>query len=63
MKKFINKYRWSHSWYDLCGDGRFKKERLKGKDKRIARKRTLKKIKERMEEEKNESSHYCRYAE
>lgn len=51
MKKFINKYRWSHSWYDLCGDGRFKKERLKGKDKRIARKRTLKKIKERMEEE------------
>lgn len=44
--KFLNKWRWSKSWYDLCGDGRFHKERLKGKDKKMARKRTLRKIEE-----------------
>ena len=44
--KFLNKYRWPYSWYDLCKDGKFPKERLKGKDKKIARKRTLKKQKE-----------------
>lgn len=46
MKKFINKYRWSGSWFDLHYDGIYPKERLKGKDKKFARKRTLKKIKE-----------------
>lgn len=49
--KFLNKYRWPMSWIDLCGDGRFKKERLKGKDKKEARKRTLKKIKELLDKE------------
>lgn len=52
--KFLNKYRWPGSWYDLCKDGMFKKERLKGKDKRLARKLTLRKAKEisdRMEHE------------
>lgn len=44
--KFLNKWRWRGSWYDLCGDGRFPKERLKGKDKKMARKRTLRKMKE-----------------
>lgn len=44
--KFLNKWRWPKSWYDLCDDGRFPKERLKGKDKRIARKRTLRKMEE-----------------
>lgn len=43
--RFLNKYRWSMSWIDLCGDGKFEKERLKGKDKKEVRKRTLKKIK------------------
>lgn len=52
--KFLNKWRWPRSWCDLCGDGRYDKERLKGKDKRLARKRTLRKVKEvanRMEQE------------
>lgn len=44
--KFLNKWRWPKSWYDLCGDGEFSKERLKGKDKKIARKRTLRKMEE-----------------
>lgn len=49
--KFLNKYRWPKSWYDLCGDGVYKKERLKGKDKKRARKKTIKKQKELMEKE------------
>ena len=49
--KFLNKWRWHGSWYDLCSDGRYGKERLKGKDKRLARKRTLRKAKEVQEKE------------
>lgn len=44
--KFLNKYRWPCSWYNLCCDGKYKKERLKGKDKKYARKLTLRKYKE-----------------
>ena len=44
--KFINKWRWPYSWYDLCQDGKFKRERLKKKYKRYIRKRTLKKKQE-----------------
>lgn len=40
----MNNWRWPWSFVDLRGDGRFPKERLKGKDKRLARKRTLKKL-------------------
>ena len=39
----MNRLRWKSSWIDLCGDGRFKKERIKGKDKRFLRKWTLRK--------------------
>ena len=44
--KIPNHYRWPKSWYDLYGDGRFPKERLKGKDKKEARKRAKRKNKE-----------------
>lgn len=47
----MNKLRWKWSFVDLKGDGRFKKERLKGKDKRIVRKWTLKKLWELKEKE------------
>lgn len=40
----MNKLRWKWSFVDLKGDGRFKKERLKGKDKRFVRKWTLRKL-------------------
>ena len=36
--------RWSTSWIDLRGDGRFPKDRIKGKDKRYIRKWTLRKL-------------------
>lgn len=49
--KFLNKWRWPRSWCDLYGDGRYDKERLKEKDKRLARKRTLRKVKEVQEKE------------
>lgn len=49
--RFLNKWRWPRSWYDLCQDGIFKHERLKGKYKRHIRKKTLKKQKEINEKE------------
>lgn len=36
----MNKLRYKNSWYDFQGDGRFPKERIKGKDKRLLRKWT-----------------------
>lgn len=42
----MQKLRWKWSFVDLRGDGRFKKERIKGKDKRYIRKWTLRKLKE-----------------
>ena len=36
----MNKLRYKNSWYDFQGDGRFAKERIKGKDKRLLRKWT-----------------------
>lgn len=39
----MNKLRWKYSWIDLRGDGRFKKDRIKGKNKRIIRKWTIRK--------------------
>ena len=43
--------RWKWSWIDLRGDGRFPKERLKGKDKRYVRKWTLRKMRTESEKE------------
>lgn len=40
----MNNWRWPWSFVDLRGDGRFPKDRIKGKDKRRIRKRTLKKL-------------------
>lgn len=40
----MNNWRWSWSFIDLRGDGRFPKDRIKGKDKRIIRKKTLRKL-------------------
>ena len=34
MKKSTN-FRYKNSWYQLCKDGRFPNERIKGKDKKL----------------------------
>ena len=46
-----NKLRYRNSWYDLCGDGRFLKERIKGKDKKYIGKWSRKKLAKVMEKE------------
>lgn len=43
--------RWNNSWIDLRGDGRFQKDRIKGKDKRYIRKWTLRKLRKESEKE------------
>lgn len=43
--------RWNHSYVDLRGDGRFPKDRIKGKDKRYIRKWTLRKLRKEYEKE------------
>ena len=45
----MTKLRWKWSFVDLRGDGRFPKERLKGKDKRYVRKWTLRKLRRESE--------------
>lgn len=40
----MTKWRWGWSFVELRGDGRFPKDRIKGKDKRRIRKRTLRKL-------------------
>ena len=42
----MNKYRYKSFWIDFQGDGRFPKERIKGKDKKLLRKTTIKKLTE-----------------
>lgn len=37
-----NRWRYRNSWMDFKGDGRFKRERIKGADKRKLRKKTIK---------------------
>lgn len=39
----MNKLRYKSFWIDYQGDGRFPKERIKGKDKRLLRKWTNRK--------------------
>ena len=52
MKRSTN-IRYKNSWIDLCDDGRFPKERIKGKTKRILGKWSRKKIRMEMEREQN----------
>ena len=49
----MNHWRWKWSFIELRGDGRFQKDRIKGKDKRIIRKRTLKKLRNESMKEDN----------
>lgn len=49
--RFINKLRYPNSWIEFKGDGRFPKERIKGKDKRNLRKWTIRKIRKLSEKE------------
>ena len=43
MKKSTN-IRYKNSWYQLCKDGRFPNERIKGKDKKLLGKWSRKKM-------------------
>ena len=45
------KLRWKWSWIKLRKDGMFSKDRIKGKDKKLIRKWTLKKLKKNQEME------------
>lgn len=40
----MNNLRWKKFWIKFQGDGRFSKERIKGKDKRQLRKWTIRKL-------------------
>lgn len=40
----MNNLRWKKFWIKFQGDGRFSKERIKGKDKRHLRKWTIRKL-------------------
>lgn len=40
----MNNLRWKWFWIKFQGDGRFPRERIKGKDKRYLRKWTLRKV-------------------
>ena len=49
MKRSTN-IRYPCSWYDLCDDGRFPRERIKGKTKRFLGKWSRKKIAKEIED-------------
>ena len=58
----MNKLRYKHFWLDFQGDGRFAKERIKGRDKRLIRKWTKREkfknwLKGRYEEDYNVNKH------
>lgn len=46
----MNKLRWKNFWIKFQGDGRFSKERIKGKDKRQLRKWTIRKLRKMLED-------------
>lgn len=50
MKRSTN-FRYKNSWIDFMGDGRFPKERIKGKDKRRLGKWSRKKMYKELEKE------------
>lgn len=55
----MNKLRYKHFWIDFQGDGMFSKERIKGKDKRILRKWTIREqYKQFLKSRKNEDTYY-----
>ena len=43
MTRKSTNFRYSGFWFDFCGDGRFPKERIKGKDKKLLGKWSRKK--------------------
>jgi len=47
MKRKIH-YRWHDSWINLCGDGMFLKEMLKGRSKKIMQKDTRRRLKKEL---------------
>lgn len=49
MKRSSN-FRYKNAWFDFCGDGRFPKERIKGKDKKLLGKWSRKKQEKWLEE-------------
>ena len=53
MKQSI-KLRYKNSWMDYKGDGRYPKERIKGKDKRYLRKWSLRKLLRAMDREQHQ---------
>lgn len=50
MRRSI-RLRYKNSWMDYKGDGRYPKERIKGKDKRYLRKWSLRKLLRAMDRE------------
>ena len=46
----MNNLRWKKFWIKFQGDGRFSKERIKGKDKRQLRKWTIRKLRKMRED-------------
>lgn len=46
----MNKLRWKNFWIKFQGDGRFSKEKIKGKDKRHLRKWTIRKLRKMRED-------------
>ena len=46
----MNNLRWKKFWIKFLGDGRFSKERIKGKDKRQLRKWTIRKLRKMRED-------------
>ena len=47
----MNNLRWRWFWVKFQGDGRFSKERIKGKDKRYLRKWTIRKLRKMREQD------------
>lgn len=44
-------YRYPWFFVDFCGDGMFRRPRIKGKDKRFLRKKSIKRVQKDLEKE------------
>ena len=44
-------FRWRNSWIDLCWDGMYKKERVKGSVKKIMQRDTRRRLKKELDED------------
>lgn len=51
IMKRSTKIRYRNDWMDFCGDGRFPKERIKGKDKKLLSKWSRKKLMKELDKE------------